>query len=403
MKIKFNDKMIFWFILLLPICFCLENNYGIPFVGYADEFFSLISLLLIISWASEERIDRNDRRIITLLIVLTIVGVISNIFSGLINNIYAILLDAFWQWKVFVCYIVAKNIMRRSVNKDRILNKLQLCSKIFLIIAFLCGIVSCFVNIGMTNGYRYGIPCYYFIFRNEGRFGIIVSLALLFVKIKNKKLWSIYDFMAIVLMILTTKGTVYIIIAIYIMLMCFFYGKRNGGRIRFTTILPMIILGIFVSEYQIQEYLMDSNHPRMLLIKFAFVTALTYFPLGSGFATYGSEMARQYYSPLYVLYGWSNKYGLANGETSSALNDNYLATMIGQFGFIGPIIYYICFLIIFKQLNKLKGSSSVKALVMAIYICLMVSTIATGIVKSSIGVMAFMVLGAVVGILHERK
>ena len=92
--------------------------------------------------------------------------------------------------------------------------------------------------------------------------------------------------------------------------------------------------------------------------------------------------------------------GKSNGE---ALNDNYLATIIGETGYFGLIVFLSAFFNIFKQINAIRCDYKVKAICMSIFIDLFVCFIATGITKSSIGMMAFLVLGMFCGLLKNER
>lgn len=62
------------------------------------------------------------------------------------------------------------------------------------------------------------------------------------------------------------------------------------------------------------------------------------FPLGSGFATYGSDQAFKHYSPLYVRFGFHHDYVLAQ-DTGFAMNDNFWPMLLDQFGLFGAFLY----------------------------------------------------------------
>ena len=121
----------------------------------------------------------------------------------------------------------------------------------------------------------------------------------------------------------------------------------------------LLLFCIIFGQFQIQNYFLNDTAPRLVLFNYGLKTALAYFPLGSGFATYGSPVAASYYSPLYQLYGFNNKYGMSKTDTSF-LNDNYWPTIIGQFGFLGLIIALIIFVNFFYFVMKsnLSGSAN---------------------------------------------
>ena len=406
MKIRKNKQtLLIIAIILLPLSLALELNLSNPMIGYCDEVLTLFMAMYIIMLFLKGKLYRCDSNIVVLLIVFTVYGLLSNIYSGMAYNWNSAFLDAFLQWKIFVGFLVGKYISMKY-SDDYVVNSIVKLCKVLLVIGAICGIISLFVDIGMASysaNQRFGIPAYYFVFGNSGRYGIIVACELLFIlrKYEGKRV-IVYEMLALLNMLLTTKGAVYIIFVFYIVLKFIFKKKNENAKIDFKSMIVLGLAGISALTYQISSYLLDNTAPRALLIKYGFVTAKKYFPFGSGFATYGSSEAAKHYARLYEQYGWSNKWtlGKSNGE---ALNDNYFATIIGETGYFGLIIFLSAFFSIFKQINAIRCNYKVKAMCMSIFIDLFVCFIATGITKSSIGMMAFLILGMFCGLFNKEK
>ena len=398
MKIRINKKtwLLSFIIVFLPVALALEMNYQAPFVGYADEIFSLIMLVHLCRLAMYRKLEKSDAAMLLILMVFTMIGMLSNLYSKLMTNLALIALDAFWQWKIFLGYMGAKYLMRYD-RRGLTLRGLRPVAKLLILSACVFGVLSFWFDLGMTDSIRYGLPEFRFVFGNQGRYGIIVAVSLLIVlatepRPKRRKL---YILVAIADMIFSTKGVVYVIIPIFLMLWFIFEKIEKTGEIKTWIVVLVVIVGVLVSSFQITTYLLDASAPRALLIRYGFVTANTYFPFGSGFGTYGSEIAAQYYSPLYMEYGWADKWmmGLKNGN---ALNDNHMATIIGESGYFGLVLFLMLFWIMFRQINQVRMTSQVKAMTMSLFICMMICFLATGIAKSSIGVMVFIALGVMV-------
>lgn len=407
MKIRKNKQtLLILAIILLPLSLALELNLSNPLIGYCDEILTLFMAIYIVLLFLKGQLYRCDSNMVVLLIVFTVYGLLSNVYSGMAYSWKSAFLDAFLQWKIFIGFLVGKYISM-EYSDNHIVNSIAKLCKVLFIIGAICGIISLFVDIGMASysvDQRFGIPAYYFVFGNSGRYGIIVACELLFIlqQYEGKKKVRVYEILALFNMLLTTKGAVYIIFVFYIVLQFIFKKKNENAKIDFKSMIVLGLAGASASTYQISSYLLDNTAPRALLIKYGFVTANKYFPFGSGFATYGSSEAAKHYSRLYEQYGWSNKWtmGKSNGE---ALNDNYLATIIGETGYFGLIVFLSAFFNIFKQINAIRCDYKVKAICMSIFIDLFVCFIATGITKSSIGMMAFLVLGMFCGLLKNER
>ena len=113
-------------------------------------------------------------------------------------------------------------------------------------------------------------------------------------------------------------------------------------------IIPLIVLFGFIAGDQLEFYFTGRTARAALLIN-GFTTANTYFPLGSGFATYGTAIARDYYSPLYVQYGFARIYGLSPNYTAF-LTDSYWPAIMGEFGYFGIILVVVLIYFVFKRI-----------------------------------------------------
>lgn len=395
--IKFYPKalIISFFIFLLPLCFYLEGKISFQLVKYWDEILTILSFLYCLYLSFKSKLFRTDAIIIISSFILIAIGVISNISSKITSDILSICIDIIALLKIMVPFIAARYLAIQDKNKN-IIKYLLAISKLFIISAFICGTISLFTDIGMAGTKRYGIPAFYFIFSNQGRLGFIIAACLLIVIMaeKNKKKHIFYEIMAIAVMVYTTKGTIYIIFIVYFVLLIMW---RRRYKLSFGNALFASISVILASTLQIRDYLLDTESPRMQFIKYGFVTANNYFPLGSGFSTYGSAEAGKSYSPLYYLYGFDKQWGLSP-EYDMFLNDCYLGMIVGQFGYIGTILFILIVVMMFIPLNKCNTENKKeKALAFGIFFALIISCIGSAIIKSSIGVLCFIVLGLFIG------
>ena len=87
--------------------------------------------------------------------------------------------------------------------------------------------------------------------------------------------------------------------------MIYFFVEKQK-KFHWYYLIPIGIFGLWISWNEISNYLLDSTAPRAELFIFGIITAIKYFPIGSGFSTYASSMAVSYYSKLYYIYGFNN-------------------------------------------------------------------------------------------------
>lgn len=395
-KISPREFIFSLFLILLPFSLYADYHINIPALSYVDETLCIICIVYTLYFSFKKGIKGTDLTLLILMIICSAFGFIGNFIYKLISQPMPILVDFICLAKIFVTFIVYKQVAEYD-TKRRMINYLAPISKLLIWSGSICGFISIFFDIGMTGERRYGIPQYNFIFVSGSRYGYIIAcclLILMFTNISKKKL-NIYKILTAFNLIMITKGVVLIILVSYLTLSLLW---RNKKETKFTpanvTFLSFIIL--IASIFQINTYIRDLESPRMTLLKYGFVTANKYFPFGSGFATYGSDMAARNYSVLYKLYGFQNRYGL-NMENKSFLNDCYLGMVFGEFGYIGAIIFAVMLAFIFIPINKITISKGIKILTLSIFIALVISSLGTAIIKSSIGVFVMCILGMVCG------
>ena len=373
----------------------------IYYIAYYDEIISIFCAMYFFYIAFFKRIaDREDIVIFYLFIGISVIAFISNHESELINKFVPIATDFDALMKVPFPYLAAKYLVRK--DRDRVtMLYLRPFAKLMILAAFAFGTVSFFTDIGMSGAKRYGIPSFRFVFNSEALLGLIIACCLLIVvnsETVMKKI-VIYEVLATFVFIYTTKGSIYIIPIIYYILL--FFSKKD----RKLTWKNLLVLGAAIipaSTFQIRTYLLDDESARMRLLTGGFTTANTYFPLGSGFATYASDQAGKNYSKLYYRYGFHHVWGMTP-DRPSFLNDCYVSMLFGQFGYFGAAMFIGIMAIIFDDINRYKYSVvRARILCLAILICHFISSIGLTMIKTSIGVCSLVLIGFVAGYMRNE-
>ena len=362
----------FFILFLLLVMFMSEIfMYDIEFLKYTDEIITVFFLGYIIFCFFKKRItvSKNLFKIIICLLLILGIGILGTLIWSIQKNIIAILLDMISFFKIFICTIGLKFLIK-DCNNEQVLKPLNKFAKIFLIIGFICSIISLFIDIGMRGQMRFGIYGFNFMYRYAHIYSMMILINCLIIihDSNKKKAFNIYICFAIVQMILTTKGPSIIWAACIVLFSYYFSGHK---KFSVGMLIILILMSIILGKYQIDEYLSNESSPRYTLYKYGFETANKYFPLGSGFASYGSNMAGEYYSDLYREYGFNDKYGM-NEKDGSFLNDNYWPMVMGQFGWIGLILLiYIVFEFYQIVVNKNIENKDRAMILSALFYCLM--------------------------------
>lgn len=124
-----HGKLLAILIILLPISYTVDG-----FLSYYDEIF-VLGYFIYGALKQITRFKRNDKVTLFLIFIYYSLGLVSNYYSHLIFNEFAIFVDAFTVYKQFLIYLILKNIL---TNKDRIifLKTLLPVVKFYIILAF---------------------------------------------------------------------------------------------------------------------------------------------------------------------------------------------------------------------------------------------------------------------------
>lgn len=381
---RYYIKSIFVVILFLVLIISEIVRNG----GYIDEIIGVSSIIYLAF--SRKKIERRDIITIVVLSFVVLLGVISNLISGINNSLFSIGIDIVAETKLLFAFFAMKYFLSNK-EKQATINMLLPLAKLYTISAFLLSIVSQFINIGMTGGTRYGIKEFKFIFNFSFQYVAIYILVFGILVCNNKMRANVrltYYVMGIISIILATKGPPIMFSIIFVGLS--FYFKKHD---RISPVIMLIGAAILACAgwFQIETYLLNENAPRHIFFQYSFKTANNYFPFGSGFATYGSDQAARNYSRLYYLYGFNELNGM-NPDNPAFLSDTFWPMAIGQFGWFGSIAYIIAFVRVFLTLKSKKYANQRRAFIYAAYLQYMIHGIGSAILSSSAGLIGFMAI-----------
>lgn len=328
--------------------------------SYSDEIAAVLGITMYprINVRSYQPYQKEFiRKWMWLLICVLFLGVVSSLMSKLqpIGVIWVNEMLTFM--KFFFVFAFCLFLLQRS-SIESLCNKLYNIVVIYIFLGFLFCIANQLIDFEpIYDEYRFGIRNYRFFHSNAGEYStiLIVVISLLHVKSfydgkQNQKLILV----ALICMIATTRGKAFGVAAAYIGVLLFL---RHRSKLNVRTIVNVVILGVIFGWFQLEKYFFgEESTPRQVLLIFGVLTANTYFPLGAGFGSYGSNMARIHYSPLYYKYGFSNMYGMGEDlENSLFLNDNFWPMIMGQYGWFGVVLYVYVLYCIFKLVYKIRN------------------------------------------------
>ncbi|WP_431242697.1 hypothetical protein ACQ9BO_23415 [Flavobacterium sp. P21] len=240
-------------ILLFPIAILLKLDY------YDEMVVSLLTLFFL--FKSDKQIKKSDKIIFSLLIISYLIGFLSNIESKLIKRVDSVFIDAFVIYKPLLAFLTVRYLIDYDMH-IQVIKKLQVWSKLFIVIGSVLAIVSQVIDIGMTTTeVRYGIKAVYFLYDTPTVFGLLTVMAIIVLSYSNKTA-IIYYILGFVSLILTTKGVFYSFIIFSIAI--FLFNRRK--KIKKRSLILLALLLALGSIFQIETYFKDLTSPRMVFL-----------------------------------------------------------------------------------------------------------------------------------------
>ena len=151
-----------------------------------------------------------------------------------------------------------------------------------------------------------------------------------------------------------SMGVIAAVLLIYLFVL---RGMKFTGLKRWMKIglLVFLLFAVAAIGYQIINYyvLMGVGSARAMLTLASPFVAWDHFPLGSGWATFGSAFSADPYSPVYGMYRMAGIWGLS-ADYSAFVSDTYWPMVLGQTGFFGFAGLLLALTVFVKKVLKMK-------------------------------------------------
>lgn len=232
----------------------------------------------------------------------------------------------------------------------------------------------------------------------------VFLIGLLFLKWERKKL----DYVGIILLIenlvLSSKAKGYAAAFLAVALLYWIIYKHKKITVFLITLLGIGCVIVAWDKIYFY-YILGANHnyARSRLFTTGIEIANDYFPIGTGWSTYGSYYAAQNYSPVYFLYGISEHHELGV-LTKKFLMDAYWPIVYAESGWIGfGAIGMICLLLFYKVQKLFQIDKRLYAAGFMTFVYMMITTIEeTGFAQPALMCLALL-MGIVFAEGDERK
>ena len=341
------NKARLYFICILLFVFqpALESRVG--WFKYYDEVITLIFLMYYAIRLPYRRAKKLEIQLLTGIVLLTGIGLVGNVVSHSGQKPFAIAQDIFSNAKLML-FVVAIQCMRLpDGQKEEFKDLLAGFIRLMFAFMFITALLSQVVDIGMSDKARYGLASYKFIYVNPAGFNtycylfMIIHSMTLMKRGKLRPYSNAFTLMGIIAWMLSLRSraiafaVIYAVLYVYIL----YYRKRKAKfKFRWYHVVIVVATALLLGWSAIETYfIQNSRTARFQLMYHSLILAKQYFPIGTGFGTFGTEASRAYYSSIYYRYGLSQIYGLSPNYPTY-VTDQFWFGILGQFGVLGSIV-----------------------------------------------------------------
>lgn len=348
MKIKLNSSL---FIFLMYVFILWEGIQTIvPFFSYWDELF--VPFFLVIFFIKRGRLFNQKRTLIIPIIMLFIAGLFGTILFRF-QVLGAVIEDCLVILK-FPCALGLFYLLSDGNEFERYHSRIFIHLKLQIYFLLLMVVANRFFHFFPTYGNVLGIfmgdslfythPTYF-----AGCIGYLLCMCILLGEYYNVNL------LVLILLILGVDTLRFKMIAwcVITFFLCWFV-LIEKRRISFPKLSILGIIALLIGRNKIVYYFVQlrGTSARSALVSASFKIMKDFFPIGTGFGSFGSGASAKYYSQVYGIYNLNLIYGLGSTHTRF-ITDTFWPMIIGEFGAIGLLSFMSFLLLIFLDIQKL--------------------------------------------------
>lgn len=346
--------IVFSFLISPILAFCGIGE--ISALSFLDEILAVMASAYI--FFNFKNLTKIERRIVVLSFFLLLIGFLGTLKYHYQSDLFYCALDAFACIKCFVVYVWAKHYIgamnfKRKVKFIKILYRWV---AVFIVAAFFCGVISSFSDVGMSEGYRFGLRGFSFIYNTaaelSNNFYLFLFFLVLGALVSSKKTKAqIVVLFALIIWCMTLKSRALLFVALFVFMYYYIVMKKRQLKLNVVSIVIAVFMALFITGSRLEETYNNDAQPRTLLMLYGVKTMQDHFPLGAGFGSYGTDVACKRYSPLYYKYGFQYAYGL-NPEDTRFAHDCYWPAIMGEFGIGGVILVLLILFNMYKDIIR---------------------------------------------------
>lgn len=395
---KYNLFMQIIYVVLLFQIALQNSSIGIISLvfNYADDAIAAMCIVYVLmKLISGKKLEKNDLKILKVYIFFAIFGFLGAIIFR-IQVIKAVLIDFFVCSKFIFGYLAARLYCDRFKN-PYLRKSLSSITKFITIVLFILALNDEFLTpVYSIFDYRYFGKSIMLMYPHPTYLASACIVMILVLSATNKKNENIkYLIMLTIIILFTFRVKAIAFVAIYWGLYILRYMLNVNNKLVYGG--ASCFLAFFVGYDQFLSYFSASTwSARSVLFTDALALAKQYFPFGTGFGTFGTNMSVVYYSSIYNTLGYNKINGMSK-ETAAYLNDGFWQATLAQFGFIGCVLFiyiiYLFFKVSIKNISRVAPLRQISIISLNIY--LVIASLGELAYFAPYAITYFLVLGAI--------
>ena len=231
----------------------------------------------------------------------------------------------------------------------------------------------------------------------------ILFALLIFCNHKRVWLYRISLLLMITMLVLSGKEKAYGAMLVFVILYYAIVHKKVQTKIRYILYMAVPVALLAWDKIYCHYIQVQNKYPKSIMTNVSLQIAKDYFPIGTGFGTFGSTYATIHYSPVYYLYGIAENKVLSE-ESKLYLTDVFWPILFGETGVLGTVIYCALILILFIQIQRVFYYNKKKyMLLIFMFVYMLITTFSeAGFMQPMIMVFAF-VMGTLLEEYEEKR
>ena len=385
----------------------------VPLANYWDE----LAAALVVCWGGwhflrTRELGKGELVNWIFLAALVVIGALGNLFHpGLQDAKVAIVKDVVALCKFPAIFLMLERRSTCAEKQEKIIADIARLSRWIVAVTPFLLLLGWFVDLGFYTDDIRILPSCTFIFTNPTFFissYVMIAAALMAESIKKNRFYLLLDCL-IIFMAQRSKGYIFIaFVLLFVILgekwvskvltMIFGTGteKLKIGRLLLAAAAFGIVIFV-VGRSRIERFLaLGMASVRVAMHVMGVKIMMDFFPLGSGFGTYGSYLSGEYYSNLYAMYGMDRIWGMTK-DHYPFISDVFWPCIYGQFGIFGLLIYVkLIFSAFIRQFHSGISDNS-RIAVAAVWIYALIATTSEAYFTNGTGVQMALFLGLLIG------